>query len=77
MDTQLYPVQWCVEVPVLLQRARALGAEYLATGHYAQITDDNCLQMAIDQNKDQSYHSLSVQGSREDFILIGGMTKVK
>ena len=26
---------------VLLQRAKALGAEYLATGNYAQITDDN------------------------------------
>lgn len=62
---------------VLLQRARALGAEYLATGHYAQITDDNCLQMAIDQNKDQSYFLFPIRSKVLGKILfpLGGMTK--
>lgn len=62
---------------VLLQRARALGAEYLATGHYAQITDDNCLQMAIDQNKDQSYFLFPIKPNVLGKILfpLGGMTK--
>lgn len=62
---------------VLLQRARALGAEYLATGHYAQITDDNCLQMAIDQNKDQSYFLFPIKPAVLGKILfpLGGMTK--
>ncbi len=40
---------------VLLQRAKALGADKLATGHYARITDDGRLQEAVDLAKDQSY----------------------
>jgi tRNA-specific 2-thiouridylase len=39
---------------VLLARARALGAEALATGHYAR-TDGARLFMAADLDKDQSY----------------------
>jgi tRNA-uridine 2-sulfurtransferase len=62
---------------VLLQRARALGADYLATGHYAQITDENCLQMAIDQQKDQSYFLFPIRSKVLNKILfpLGGMTK--
>ena len=40
---------------VLLHRARALGADRLATGHYARITEDGRLKMAVDLDKDQSY----------------------
>lgn len=43
----------------LLERARAIGADYLATGHYARvITDeDGCCHLlrGIDERKDQSY----------------------
>jgi tRNA-specific 2-thiouridylase len=42
----------------LLERALALGADYLATGHYARITnEDGCyhLRTAVDSAKDQSY----------------------
>ena len=62
---------------VLLQRAKALGAEYLATGHYAQITDDNCLQMAVDQQKDQSYFLFPIRTRALKKVLfpLGGMTK--
>ena len=39
----------------ILLRAQALGASHLATGHYAQITAQNTLMQAVDQQKDQSY----------------------
>lgn len=40
---------------VLLQRARALGASHLATGHYARISAEHGLMAAADKDKDQSY----------------------
>lgn len=42
----------------LLDRAMALGADYLVTGHYARVTtmgDEYRLLQGIDPNKDQSY----------------------
>lgn len=43
----------------LLKRALALGADFMATGHYARLhhDDQGCIQLlrAIDHNKDQSY----------------------
>ncbi len=44
---------------LLLDRARALGAEYLATGHYARVQrgEDGSASLlrGLDRNKDQSY----------------------
>lgn len=40
---------------VLLQRARALGAEALATGHYARLSEQGALLQAVDADKDQTY----------------------
>lgn len=51
----------------LQQNALALGAEYLATGHYARIHQQNgkfVLKTGLDENKDQSY-VLSVMGQYE------------
>jgi len=42
----------------LSERAIALDANYIATGHYARIEADSsslCLKKGIDENKDQSY----------------------
>ncbi|APT84580.1 thiouridylase [Corynebacterium aquilae DSM 44791] len=48
-----------IKFRALLQRARSLGFDAVATGHYARIShDDNgtaTLKRAIDPNKDQSY----------------------
>ncbi len=47
-----------VKFRALLDRAVAMDADYLATGHYARITEeDGSHQMlrAVDDNKDQSY----------------------
>ncbi|MEZ4555075.1 MAG: tRNA 2-thiouridine(34) synthase MnmA [Caldilineaceae bacterium] len=52
----------------LLNYARKLGADYLATGHYARLRrdDDGTVQLlkAVDARKDQSY-VLSVMGQAE------------
>ena len=62
---------------VLLQRAKALGASHLATGHYARISEDHVLMCARDLDKDQSYFLFPV--SREalgsTLFPLGGMTK--
>jgi len=49
-----------VKFDALMAKARALGAEYLATGHYARIEFDEdrrrwTLRRALDHDKDQTY----------------------
>jgi len=47
-----------IKFDLLLQEAEKLGADYLATGHYAQIEQDESgyhLTKGIDPSKDQSY----------------------
>jgi tRNA-specific 2-thiouridylase len=49
--------QW-IKFDALLERADALGAEYLATGHYARVAWDgerHRLLRGVDPQKDQSY----------------------
>jgi len=51
----------------LLERARSLGADFLATGHYARIVQSEgryCLLKGADRRKDQSY-VLYMLGQRE------------
>jgi tRNA-specific 2-thiouridylase len=62
---------------VLLARARALGAEALATGHYARIDQDFGLSEAADPDKDQSYFlfPMSAEARRRTLFPLGGMTK--
>jgi tRNA-specific 2-thiouridylase len=47
-----------IKFDLLLEKARAMGAEYLATGHYVRITKDDGgyqLRTGLDPAKDQSY----------------------
>ncbi len=66
----------------LLRRTRALGADFLATGHYARIDRHNGssrLLKALDPDKDQSY-VLYTLGQRELAHLlfpVGGHTKAQ
>jgi len=60
----------------LLERARAIGADVLVTGHYAQIID-GALYRGLDAGKDQSYFLFSMPGHELDAVRfpLGGMTK--
>jgi tRNA-specific 2-thiouridylase len=60
----------------LLERARAIGADVLVTGHYAQIIDAQ-LHRGIDAGKDQSYFLFSMPAHELPHVRfpLGGMTK--
>jgi tRNA-specific 2-thiouridylase len=62
---------------VLLHRARALGAEALATGHYARRDEQGRLRVAADPAKDQSYFlfPVSADALRQSLFPLGGLTK--
>ena len=62
---------------VLLQRAKALGASHLATGHYAKVTPEGGLFRAVDHQKDQSYFLFPAARSafQQTLFPLGGMTK--
>jgi len=64
----------------LLSRARAIGADVLVTGHYAQILDQGDgpgLWRGVDAGKDQSYFLFSMPGAELASVRfpLGGMTK--
>lgn len=65
----------------LLQRARAIGADVLVTGHYARILDGDDgspgLWRGIDAGKDQSYFLFSMPGTELGSVRfpLGGMAK--
>jgi tRNA-specific 2-thiouridylase len=62
-----------IKFDVLLSKARALGARYLATGHYARVVDGpdgrRELWRARDQGKDQSYALYSVTQAQLRHLL--------
>lgn len=65
---------------LLFDKARALGCDYLATGHYAKIIDDGGephLLRAADPSKDQSYALWGIPRDRLACTLLplGGLTK--
>lgn len=66
----------------LLEQAKALGADFLATGHYARIDHTGSayrLRQGIDANKDQSYVLHVLQQSHLANVLfpIGELTKTE
>jgi tRNA-uridine 2-sulfurtransferase len=71
-----------IRFTLLLERALALGADYLATGHYVRVDDDprtgrRRLRRAIDTTKDQSYvlHVLSQWQLQRALFPLGAYTK--
>lgn len=71
-----------VKFEALMQRARELGADYLATGHYARIRTDPAtgrylLLRGVDAAKDQSYalYTLTQEQLRATLFPLGEMTK--
>ncbi|WP_265822309.1 tRNA 2-thiouridine(34) synthase MnmA [Geovibrio ferrireducens] len=69
-----------VKFGILQDFARSLNAEYIATGHYAQIDFVNglpVLKRGKDANKDQSYFLAGLTGEqlRRSLFPLGGMDK--
>jgi tRNA-specific 2-thiouridylase len=71
-----------IRFTLLLERALALGADYLATGHYVQVETDpvtgkRVLRKGVDPWKDQSYvlHVLNQQQLAHACFPLGGFTK--
>jgi tRNA-uridine 2-sulfurtransferase len=69
-----------IKFGLLLRKALALGADVLATGHYARIADGPdgyTLHKAVDERKDQSYvlYQLGQEELRVLRFPIGGWTK--
>lgn len=65
-----------VKFGVWLDKARAAGFDYLATGHYAQTKNGELLK-AKDSNKDQTYflHQVSADALKQTLFPIGDLTK--
>jgi tRNA-uridine 2-sulfurtransferase len=71
-----------IRFTLLLERALALGADYLATGHYVRVDDDPAtglrrLRSGLDDAKDQSYvlHVLTQAQLRHALFPLGALTK--
>jgi len=71
-----------VKFEALLQKSRALGAEYIATGHYSRIVFDEhrgrwLLKRGMDHSKDQSYalYSMTQEQLAHTLMPLGGMAK--
>lgn len=67
-----------IKFKVFFQKARLLGADFLATGHYCQL-DQGRLAKAVDQNKDQTYFLYAVNKEVFKNVLfpIGHLPKPK
>jgi tRNA-uridine 2-sulfurtransferase len=69
-----------IKFTAFLEHALALGADYIATGHYAKIQyADNYYQLlkSVDHNKDQTYflYTLNQQQLRHSLFPIGELCK--
>ena len=67
-----------IKFKVFYQKAKLLGADFLATGHYCQVKDGQLLK-AVDQNKDQTYFLYAVEKSvfKDVLFPIGHLPKPK
>lgn len=65
-----------IKFDLFLKKAMALGADYLATGHYCQ-TDGTHLLRGSDPNKDQSYflHKIDGKALKKVLFPIGQLPK--
>jgi tRNA-uridine 2-sulfurtransferase len=66
----------------LLKRADKLGCEFIATGHYARIRNENgryIISKGIDENKDQSYAlwGISQQSLSRTIFPLGNLRKTE
>ena len=65
------PCAWCnrfIKLGKLLEFAKSLGCERLATGHYARI-ENGLLKTAFDESKDQSYFLAAADRAALPFLI--------
>lgn len=67
-----------IKFDLFIKEAKKLGADYIATGHYARIIN-GVLYKGLDQNKDQSYFlaQLSKEQLKNVLFPLGELTKDK
>ena len=67
-----------IKFDMFIKEAKKLGADYIATGHYARLKDGKLLR-AVDSNKDQTYFLSQVTKEQFDHVLfpIGELEKPK
>lgn len=65
-----------IKFKVLMDKAKELGGDFLATGHYCQ-TEEGKLLKGLDPSKDQSYFLYAIGSGVLDRVLfpVGGMIK--
>lgn len=65
-----------IKFKVFLQKALELGADFLATGHYAQV-ENGKLMRSVDREKDQTYFLYTLQSKTLEKVLfpIGHLNK--
>ncbi len=65
-----------IKFDLFIKEAEKLGADYIATGHYARIIDGK-LSRAVDNNKDQSYFLAYVDKDKFKNVIfpLGELTK--
>jgi len=71
-----------IKFDALLRRARELGADTVATGHYARIVNDHdryLLRKSTDQHKDQTYflYAMTQEQLAHSLFPVGGLTKAE
>lgn len=66
-----------IKFDVFLEKAMQLGADFLATGHYARLDSEKRLLKAIDQDKDQTYflHAVKQKAFNKVLFPVGHLTK--
>ena len=65
-----------IKFDLFIKEAKKLGADYIATGHYARLKDNKLLR-AVDLNKDQTYFlaQLSADQLKDVLFPIGDIIK--
>ena len=73
-----------IKFGALLERAKGLGADFVATGHYARIEENKgkgryLIKKGVDQRKDQSYvlYPLTQGQLKHTLLPVGHLTKEK
>jgi len=71
-----------VKFEALLRRSEEIGADYLATGHYARLEFDHArsrhvIRRGLDERKDQSYflYAMTQEQLARTLMPLGGLTK--